>query len=124
LTARHTAFAAKASGVSFTPAKEGWLFSFSRSSIIGVTSTVRNSVTCGAVNALWTTACAVALRTLLIGTRRSRGPPVTTGAGVAGPAARSTSSRVITPSADPASAARSTPSSFASLRTGGFASGT
>lgn len=47
-------------------------FSFSRNSIIGVTSMVRNSVTCGAVYALCTIAAAVILRTPLIGTRRSR----------------------------------------------------
>ena len=48
-----------------------WALSFSRVSIIGVTSTVTNSVTCGAVNALAVIAAAVALRTPLMGTRRS-----------------------------------------------------
>ena len=42
-----------------------------------VTSTVRNSVTCGAVKALATIAAAVCLRTPLIGIRCS--PPTATG---------------------------------------------
>src|SRR5690606_31224835 len=118
------------------PANSGLFLSFSRSSIMGVTSTVRNSVTCGAVYALATMACAVALRTPRMGTRRSRVAGSTAGcAALAAPvaaggvevpsAARSTSSRVITsPWAAPGTVRRSTPSSLASLRTGGFANGT
>ena len=44
------------------------------SSIVGVTSTVRNVVTCGAVKALRTIACAVCLRTPRIGVRVVREP--------------------------------------------------
>src|SRR5437764_1448721 len=47
--ARHTALAANVSGVIFTPWKAGWDLSRARNSIIGVTSTERNSVTWGAV---------------------------------------------------------------------------
>src|SRR5690606_27663673 len=87
-------------------------------------STVRNSVTCGAVNALRTIASAVALRTPLTGTRRSD-RPAGAAADVFPLAAASTSSRVITPLApEPVIERRSTPSVLASLRTGGLASGT
>jgi hypothetical protein len=89
-----------------------------------VTSTVRNSVTCGAVNALATMFSAVSFRTPLTGIRVS--PPAaagTTGALTAGAAtAACTSSRVIEPCGPlPTRTARSTPRSRASLRTGGLA---
>ena len=86
------------------------------SSIAGVTSTVRNSVACGAVNALCTMAAAVCLRTLRIGLRDSRTP--TTAA--AGRASASTSCRVMSPVGPvPVAWARSTPRVRASARTGG-----
>src|SRR5699024_6599083 len=135
--ARHIAFAANTIGVSFTPAKDGCCLSRSRMSIIAVTSTLRNSVTCGAVNALSTIAWAVALRTPLIGTRVSREPSsgAVAGAGRSGVsgvavaatplAACCTSSLVITPpAAEPVTLYRFTPRSLASFRTGGFANGT
>ena len=91
-------------GVSLTSANSGRRRSRSRSCIIGVTSTVRNSVTCGAVNALATIAAAVAFRTPLIGIRRSRVAgsyrrPPDVGANRLPAAALSTSARLITPSA-------------------------
>ncbi len=118
------------------------------SSTVGVTSIVRNSVTCGAVNALRTMASAVALRMPLIGVRVSRAAAsvarcaaVATGRGVdcwadcgvecgvecevepgasTVDVAASTSARVIVPSSPvPARKARFTPRSLASLRTGG-----
>ncbi len=114
--------------------------SSSTSFMVRVTSTVTNSVTCGAVNAEPTIAWAVALRTPLIGTRVSRAVSyeaagagaaaagVSTGAGAAvgagGATAACTSSRVMMPSGpDGITVARSTPRSLASLRTGGLASG-
>ncbi len=99
-------------------------FSSSTSFIVRVTSTVTNSVTCGAVNAEPTIAAAVALRTPFTGTRVSRdvsyvaegargatGAAGATGvAACAGAAAACTSSRVITPSGpDGVTVARSTP---------------
>ena len=108
-----------------------------------LTSTVRNTVTCGAENALATIAAAVALRTPLIGMRRS---PVAGDVGArdvvglgggevsirgafgdaprpsvgSGATAASTSSRVMRPSAPvPVMRVRSTPRLCASLRTGG-----
>src|SRR5690606_24427932 len=102
-----------------------------------VTSTVWNTVTCGAVNALVTIASAVRLRTDFTGTRVWRPSGVTapdasqgwsSSAYVASgcACARSwwacTSSRVTMPPGPvPATLARSTPRSLASLRTGGFA---
>ncbi len=120
--------------------------SIATSSSVRLTSTVRNTVTCGAENALATIAAAVALRTPLIGVRRSPGADDAAGRcvgaatdfdvdgaarrdGCAGaprpPAgavetAPSTSSRVIRPSAPvPVMRVRSTPRLWASLRTGG-----
>lgn len=116
-------------------------FSSATSFIVRVTSTVTNSVTCGAVKALPTIACAIALRTPLMGMRVSRAETVAsalstaavtgsaagTGAGAAasaGAAAACTSSRVMMPSLPVGTTlARSTPRSFASFRTGGLASG-
>ncbi len=108
------------------------------SSIVAVTSIVRNSVTCGAVNALRTIAAAVCLRTPLIGMRVSAGrsapacavavrsvasSPVSAGASVPD-AAASTSARVMSPrSPVPVTSARSIPRSRASLRTGGVERG-
>src|SRR3954447_25689089 len=95
-----------------------------------VTSTVTNSVTCGAVNADAVMFCAVSLRTPFTGTRCSRDAsqtaaagPAATGAGDTGTAtAVSTSARVIEPCGpEPVSADRSTPRSRASFRTGGLA---
>src|SRR3954447_2541785 len=95
-----------------------------------VTSTVTNSVTCGAVNADAVMFCAVSLRTPFTGTRCSRDAsqtaaagPAATGAGDTGTAtAVSTSARVIEPwGPEPVSADRSTPRSRASFRTGGLA---
>jgi hypothetical protein len=85
-------------------------------------------VTCGAVKALATIAAAVCLRTPLTGMRCS--PAVAAGAGrssvtdAGAAAACCTSARVITPPSPlPVSTVRSTPRSFANLRTGGLASG-
>src|SRR5207247_2721909 len=126
------------------PANSGSSRSRSTAAIMAVTSTCRNSVTCGAVKALALTAAAVCFRTPRTATRSSRGPDAaavqadtvagaTAGvadgaagaAGVAGAAtAACTSARVMVPSGPvPASPARSTPRSFASFRTGGLAAG-
>ena len=83
--------ATNASGLSGTSAYSRLARSRSRSAIVAVTSTARNSVTCGAVKALATTAAAVALRTPRTGSRRVRG------ARRSGVAAVRTSSRVMTP---------------------------
>ena len=72
LTASSSALATNSSGVTFTPANSGSACSRVRSSIVGVMSSVRNSVTCGALKALPTIAAAVILRTPLIGMRCSR----------------------------------------------------
>ena len=71
LAASMRALATKTSGDTLTSAKSGRAATRWRSSIIGVTSTVMNSVTCGAVNAEATMAAAVCLRTPLIGMRVS-----------------------------------------------------
>ena len=110
--------------MTFTPASSGIALSRGSSSIEAVMSKVMNSVTCGAVNALSTIACAVALRTPLTGTRRSRVVGSYAGAAATGGASAtpSTSARVIVPPGPlPVSCARSTPRSRASLRTGGLA---
>ena len=112
-----------------TPANSRLVRSRSTSSIVRVTSTLTHSVTCGALNALATIACAVILRTPLTGTRVSRSPPASrreagrsTGPGPPS-AAAITSSRVTEPSGPEAvTPVRSTPRSRASLRTGGLAS--
>ena len=70
--ASSTAFATNSSGLTFTPASSGRRASLWRSFIIRVTSTVRNSVTCGAVKALATIAAA---------TPRGLGVPTVTDAG-------------------------------------------
>ena len=101
--AMHIALPTTASSVALAP------FAFSRdtSSSVRDTSTVKNSVTCGAVKALATIAAAVALRTPLIGIRVSRA--CDTGAAVR---EFCTSSRVITPpSPVPATSSRFTPRS-------------
>ena len=60
------------SGETRTPANSGSSRSRATASIVAPTSTCRNSVTCGAVNALAATAAAVCLRTPRIGMRSSR----------------------------------------------------
>src|SRR3712207_3694192 len=121
--ASSSALATNTSGLTLTPANSGRAAIRDRSLTIRVTSTVRNSVTCGAVKALATIAAAVCLRTPLTGIRCSpaagaaTGRSSVTGAGPA--AAASTSARVITPPAPlPVSAVRSTPRSLASLQIG------
>ena len=76
---RH-AFATTSSGVTLMSLSSRMPCSSRTNSIVRVMSTVRNSVTCGAVNALLTMACAVTLRTPLIGMRSSLRPA---GAGAA-----------------------------------------
>ncbi len=116
-TAASSALATSSSIVTRVSANAGSALSLSTSRTERVTSTVTNSVTCGAVKALADIAAAVALRTPLTGIRVVSASFTTAG----GPSAcRSTSSRV-TVSPDALTSARSTPSSFASLRTGGFA---
>ncbi len=141
--ASSSALATNSKGLIRRPASSGRAASRVRSAIIRVTSTVRNSVTCGAVKALATIAAAVCLRTPLIGIRCSRPsvPVSATGkrttvpasaassdgvrAGAAIPVrAASTSARVMTPPAPvPVTVVRSTPRSLAYLRTGGLANG-
>jgi hypothetical protein len=70
-TAMSTAFATSSNGLTFTARKSRRAAIRSRSSTEAVTSTVRNSVTCGAVNAELTIAAAVCLRTPLIAMRVS-----------------------------------------------------
>ena len=138
-TAMSSARATKSSGEGRSSANSGSSRRRLTAAIVSVTSTCRNSVTCGAVNALDTMAAAMCLRTPRTGMRSSpRGPasavrwparapfltaeyPERTWVPVA--AARCTSSRVIEPSGPlPASSARLMPRSLASLRTGGLAS--
>ena len=86
-----------------------------------------NSVTWGAEKALSTIASAISLRTPLTGMRRSRVVGSTSRAtagssACTGAPAASTSVRVTAPPGPvPRRTVRSTPSSFASLRTGGLA---
>jgi hypothetical protein len=128
--ASNAALATRSSGEIRTSRQSGSARSRSIARIVRVMSTVRNTVTCGAVNADATMFSAVSLRTPLTGMRCSRSPAgiATTGATAeAAPPfwADSTSSRVIEPSGpDPVSVPRSTPRSLASLRTGGLASAT
>src|SRR5699024_5216750 len=129
------ALATRSSGETFTSAKSGRSRRRATACMVLVTSTCKNSVTCGAVNALLTMAAAVCLRTPLIGVRCSRAERstvstvcVTACSGTVGAwgacAADRTSSRVtIPPWPVGVRAARSTPRSLASLRTGGLASG-
>ena len=138
-TAMRSARATKSSGEGRRSANSGRSRTRRTAAIVSVTSTCRNSVTCGAVNALDTMAAAMCLRTPRTGMRSSppgletvagwtvRAPfskteyPERTGVPVV--AARCTSSRVIEPSGPlPASSARLMPRSLASLRTGGLAS--
>ena len=111
-----------------TPANSRRAATRSRSAIIAVTSTVMNSVTCGAVNAEATIAAAMCLRTPLIGMRVSRSPGrVRSSLSRRARAGRrrrpATSSRDTVPFGPvAATSARSTPSVLASLRTGGLAS--
>ena len=138
-TAMSSARATKSSGDTRSSANSGSSRTRRTAAIVSVTSTWRNSVTCGAVNALDTMAAAMCLRTPRTGMRSSpRGLasvvrrqalapfstteyPERTGVPVA--AARCTSSRVIEPAGPlPASSARLMPRSLASLRTGGLAS--
>ena len=126
-TAMSRALATSSSGETRTSAKSGRAFSRSTADIVSVMSICRNSVTCGAVNALTDTAAAVCLRTPRIGIRSSLTPAAVAGAAAAGAsgasAAASTSSRVtVLPGPVPVTVARSTPRSRASLRTGGLAS--
>ena len=81
--AMQSAFATTVSGVTRCPANARSSRMPRSSSIVAVTSIVRNSVTCGAVNALRTIAAAVCLRTPLIGMRVSAGrsAPTCTAAG-------------------------------------------
>ena len=136
-TAMSSARATKSSGDTRTSANSGSSRTRRTAAIVSVTSTCRNSVTCGAVNALDTMAAAMCLRTPRIAMRSSM-PGLGTAAEaairtpfsetaerirVSVPAARCTSSLVIEPSGPlPASSARLTPRSLASLRTGGLAS--
>ena len=136
MSARHTALAATAMTPIRWPSSARSARSDAISSLVAVTSTVRKVVTCGAVKALRTIASAVCLRTPRIGMRVVRSPrrPVARSTSGTAPAVRgtldaraaydSTSARVIRPVAPLAStSARSTPSSFASLRTGGVERG-
>ena len=70
-SARQTARAMIASGVILTSANSRRLRSRSSRAMVAETSQVSHSLTCGAVNADWTIACAVAFRTPLIGIRVS-----------------------------------------------------
>ena len=72
--ARQTALATTSSGETFTSRNSRCSLSLATSFIVRVTSTVIHSVTCGALNAESTIACAIILRTPLIGSRRSRSP--------------------------------------------------
>ncbi len=144
LMATSRALAISSSGFTRRPWNSLSCLSSSTSFIVRVTSTVTNSVTCGAVKAEPTIAAAVALRTPLTGIRVSRAVSydatgagitgvavgaaavgtVTTGSACFGVAAAWTSSRVMMPSGpDGVIVSRSTPRSLASLRTGGLASG-
>ena len=67
--ARQTALATTSSGETLTSRKSRCALSFSTSFMVRVTSTVTHSVTCGAVKAESTMACAIILRTPLIGSR-------------------------------------------------------
>ncbi len=91
--ATSSAFAISSRGFTRRPANSLSCFSSSTSFIVRVTSTVTNSVTCGAVNAEPTIAAAVALRTPLTGMRVSRTESydagAADGAGAAGAAGRS-----------------------------------
>ena len=134
-TAASSARATKSIGDTRTPAYSASSRTRRTAAIVSVTSTCRNSVTCGAVNALDTMAAAMCLRTPRIEMRSS--VPRRAGRPVPAPlpdtewperpmvspaAARCTSSRVIDPSGPvPASLARLMPRSLASLRTGGLA---
>ena len=137
-TAQATAFATMSSGDTRTSSPRTFDALRRRTNaIVSVTSTSRNSVTCGIVNAESTIALAIIFTTPLNGIRSSRasastlaeavGPaavaPVAAGAAVPS-AAACTSARVTSPR-DPVGVtdARSMPRSFASLRTGGLASG-
>ena len=100
------ALATSSSGETRTSRHSGMALSRSSAFIVRVTSTVRNSVTCGAVNALATMFSAVSLRTPLIGMRCSRSGPKRRGRRAATPLAWAgprrrraacTSSRVIEP---------------------------
>ena len=134
-----SARATKSSGDTRSSANSGSSRTRRSAAIVSVTSTCRNSVTCGAVNALDTMAAAMCLRTPRTGIRSS--PPRLGAVGgwavrtpfstaeypertwVSAAAARCTSSRVIEPSGPlPASSPRLMPRSLASLRTGGLAS--
>ena len=72
LIATSRALATSSSGLTRRPCRSLSCLSSSTSFIVRVTSTVTNSVTCGAVNAGPTIAAAVALRTPLTGIRVSR----------------------------------------------------
>jgi hypothetical protein len=124
-----TALATISSGEILTSAKSRRALIVLTSSIVAVTSASTHTVTCGAVKADCTMAAAVALRTPLIGMRRSSAVTkgVDSASAVVGAADRcaadSTSPRVITPPVPvPVRDPRSTPRSRASLRTGGLAS--
>jgi len=72
-TAMSSARATKSSGEGRSSANSGSSRTRLTAAIVSVTSTCRNSVTCGAVNALDTMAAAMCLRTPRIGMRSS--PP-------------------------------------------------
>ena len=126
LTAQIIAFAIIKSGVTLMPAKSTEFFSRLTYSMVLVASTSTKMLTCGAVNALFTIAVAIAFLTPLTGIRSSRSVGC---AGVvrflntdACDAAPTTSSRVISPFRPvPVTVSRFTPSSLASFRIGGFA---
>jgi hypothetical protein len=128
--ATSSAFATNSSGDTLTPANSGSSRAQRTAAIVSVTSTCRNSVTWGAVNALETIAAAVCLRTPRTGIRSSAAGAagccslgsVASGRVRASSAARSTSSLVTEPSGPlPASCPRFTPRSLARRRTGGLA---
>ena len=136
-TAMSSARATKSSGDTRRPANSGSSRTRRTAAIVSDTSTCRNSVTCGAVNALDTMAAAMCLRTPRTGMRSSLPGLAAVGkvavrtpfskmaerTCVSVDAARCTSFLVIEPSGPlPASSARLMPRSLASLRTGGLAS--
>ncbi len=119
--------ATSSSGETLTSANSRRPLSSATASIMPVTSQVRNTVTCGAVNAEATMFCAVSLRTPLIGMRSSPPDGAAARRGRASGAAwareaASTSARETVP-CGPVGVTRlkSTPRSLASLRTGGLA---
>src|SRR5699024_565120 len=134
-TAQATALATMSSGETLTYSPRNFVDLSRRTiAIVSVTSTSRNSVTCGIVNAESTMAYAISFAPPWDGRRSASSPrPRAEAAAVAvapdvgadtWSAAPRTSSRVTSPWGPVATTwERSTPRSFASLRTGGFANG-